>query len=99
MFAHFNDFAGVDDRQAVAFFGAIFRQDAAYFLFVTYQDDIKIICLDGFYGTEDNLFRCVITAHSIYSYFHSTTAPLFQRFYNKFRPEYFFTHFPMVTHT
>ena len=94
MFAHFDDFAGVYDGQAVAFFGAIFAQYAAYFLFVTYQDDIKIICFDGLYGTEDDFFRCVITAHSIYSYFHSITAPLFQRFYDKFCPEYFFSHLP-----
>ena len=94
MFAHFDDFVGMYDGQTVAFFGAVLVQDTAYFLFVTYQDDIKIICFDGLYSTENDFFRCVITAHSIYSYFHSITAPLFQRFYDKFCPEYFFPHLP-----
>ena len=94
MLAHFDDFTGMDDRQAFIFFRPIRRQYLAYLRFVTDQDDIVIICFDGFDGTEDNFFRCVIAAHHIYCYFHDTTAPLFQRFYNKFRPEHFFSHLP-----
>ena len=73
MFAHFDDFAGMYDGQTVAFFGAVLVQDTAYFLFVTYQDDIKIIIASYSAFSFLYAFICMVTSLRISSWIGSTS--------------------------